>query len=275
MGDVTFSAYSKIEAVNWSRLKEMRRSPRHYRFRLENEREDSLRLALGRATHTAVFEPDRFLLDYALFSGPIRRGKEWDACCAANRGKTILKAEEYETCLAMRDAVRSHPVAGPALTPPGEAEKTIVWTDERTGIQCKGRIDWWRVGLLCDLKTTTDVDAERFQALSWRMGYHGQGAFYRAGLQALGLDIPPFTIIAVEAAAPHDVAMFELDDDLIYAGELMVAECLDMVSAGRFSGQWPGRYPEKRTLSLPRWARASGEAGDLDALGLMATGTEG
>ena len=103
-----------------------------------------------------------------------------------------------------------------------------------------------------------------------------QAAFYRAGLAANDLDVPPFTIIAVESSAPHDVAVFEMDDDALWAGELLVAECLDKVAAGRFSKQWPGRYPAPQKLGLPRWAPETKESSDdLDALGLDATGTEG
>lgn len=266
-----FNDYAAIDAVNFSTLKEMRRSPRHYQYRIQNPREDTTRLAIGRAAHTAVFEPDRFLLDYALFDGERRAGKAWDECCAANKGKTILKAAEYSTCLAMRDAVRSHPVAGPALTPPGEAEKVITWTDEETGIKCKARLDWWRVGLWCDLKTTGDIDAGRFAATAYRMGYFGQMAFYRAGLVANGLDAPLPRIIAVEAAAPFDVAVFAVTDNAIYAGEVEIRELLARVAACRFSGQWPGRYPEQTVLSLPSWAY--GDDGDAIA-GLVIGGEE-
>lgn len=269
---MTFDEYLAIDAVNWSTLKEARRSPLHFRHRVENPREDTTRLAIGRATHTAVFEPDRFVLDYALFSGSIRRGKEWDACCAANRGKTILKAEEYQTCLAMRDAVRSHPIAGPALAPPGEAEKVLTWTDEVTGLKCKARIDWWRPGLLSDLKTTVDVSPRRFGTIAERMGYHGQMAFYRAGLIANGLDAPPPRIIAVEAAEPHDVAVFRIDDDALYAGEQLVAELLALVAAGKFSNKWPGQCPEEIPLQLPAWTFK--EEGDLTGLDLMVTASE-
>jgi len=51
---VDFATYSKLEAVNWSSLKEMRRSPRHYQHRLTAPREDTKAMALGRATHTAT-----------------------------------------------------------------------------------------------------------------------------------------------------------------------------------------------------------------------------
>lgn len=270
-----FAIYSKLDAVNWSTLKEVRRSLLHYKHRLTAPKEDTKAMALGRATHTAVFEPHRFLLDYAIFEGKVRRGKEWDECCRANKGKTILSPEQYQTCLDISKAVRAHPVAGPALTPPGEAEKVLTWMDERTELQCKARLDWWRVGLLCDLKTTTNIEERKLAAHVFDMGYHGQGAFYRAGLKANGLDCPPFTIIAVEVGAPHDVGVFEIDDDSMWQGETMVASLLDLVSAGRFSGVWPGRYPEKRTLSLPHWAfPIDTAADDFTALGLEATGTE-
>ncbi len=81
---MTFAEYLKLPAVNWSTLKAGRTSPLHYKHRLENPLEDSTRLAMGRGAHTALFEPDRFLLDYALFAGPRRAGKEWKAFKAAS-----------------------------------------------------------------------------------------------------------------------------------------------------------------------------------------------
>jgi hypothetical protein len=268
---MTFADYLALPAVNWSSLKAGRDSALHYKWRSEHPMEDSARLALGRAAHTAVFEPDRFMLDYALFTGPRRAGKEWDACCAANKGRTILKADEYRDALAMRDAVRSHPVAGVLLTPPGEAEKVLTWTDEATGIECKARLDWYRPGLLCDLKTTTSIDDRLFGALAHRMGYVGQMAFYHSGLVANGLDAPMPKIIAVEALAPHDVAVFTLTDDVLYQGEQEAAELLRMVSAGRFSKLWPGRYPEERPLQLPSWAFPSDDGG-ISGLDLLVNG---
>lgn len=270
---MNFTEYAELQAVNATSLKAMRRSPLHYRWALEHPLEDSPRLAMGRAVHTAVFEPDRFLLDYVLFEGERRAGKAYAELCERNPTKTILKTEEYQTCLATRDAVRSHPVAGPDLTPPGEAEKVITWTDEATGLPCKARLDWWRPGLFCDLKTTADIDAGRFAATAYRLGYHVQLAFYRAGLIANGLDAPPPRIIAVEVAAPHDVAVFALDDDALYAGEVEVADLLAKVAAGRFSNLWPGRYPEERPLSLPAWALPQDD-GDLDGLDVIVNAQE-
>lgn len=263
---MTFAEYQKIDAVNYSTLKAGRTSARHLKHRMEHPQADSTRMALGRAAHTAVFEPERFLLEYAIFEGDRRQGKAWDECCAANRGRTILKADEYQQALDIAASVREHPVAGVLLAPPGEAEKVITWEDEATGLACKGRLDWYRPGLLCDLKTTADVGPLRFSATVARMGYHGQMAFYRAGLIANGLDAPPPRLIAVEATAPYDVAVYVLDDDSLYAGEVECEELLRMVAAGRFSGKWPGQAPEELPLQLPAWAFKDGGTTDAGVI---------
>lgn len=250
-----FADYVRRPGVNFSLLKEMARSAKRYRFRAANPIEDTARLALGRATHTAVFESDRFAIEYAVFPGPRRAGKEWDAFCAAHRGQTILNLDEYATALSMRDAVRAHPVAGPLLAS-GKPEQTVTWKDEETGLDCKGRIDWMAgsSSAFCDLKTTTDIDADRFGALATRFGYHGQMAYYREGLLANGLEIDA-KIIAVEADEPHDVAVFALaNEDTLYAGEEMWRGALRRVADCQERGVWPGRYEAETLLILPPWA---------------------
>lgn len=247
-----FDAYLKRPGVHNTLLKEMKRSPKRYQFRAANPLEDSTTLAFGRASHTAVLEPDRFPIDYAVFPGKRRQGKEWEQFQAANADRTILKMDEYAACLAVRDAVRSHPVAGPLLAS-GKPEQTITWTDAATGLECKGRADWLSPVALVDLKTTTDIDADRFGALAARMGYHAQLAFYRDGLRANGLDLPA-KIIAVEADEPHDVAVYAIDDDSLYAGEEQYRDALRKVAKCQAAQVWPGRYEQERLLILPSWA---------------------
>jgi exodeoxyribonuclease VIII len=263
---MTFQAYQAIDAVNWTTLKEMGRSPKHYRHRLETPREDTPALAMGRAAHTAVFEPDRFILDYAVFTGPRRAGKEWDAFAAANEGRTILKTEEYQRCLAIRDAVRAHPVAARYLAS-GMAEHTVRWTDEETGLACKGRADWVAPMLraLVDLKTTGDVNDRIFGHTAARLGYPGQLAFYYDGLRLSGMDLEKVIIIAVESGAPHDVAVFRVDEDVLYTGREQYRGYLRRVAGCRKLGAWPGRYAEEQSLELPPWARDDEEdAPDFD-----------
>ncbi len=260
MTDSDFASYAKIEAVNWSSLKEMGKSPMHYQHCLANARKDTGAMALGRAVHTAVFEPDRFLMEYALFKGARRAGKDWDAFKDAHNGQTILKVDEYKKCLAIRDAVRGHAVAAAYLAD-GQAEQTITWLDKATGLKCKGRYDWYSRskgapgsrGTLVDLKTTRDVSAHRFAAQVARLGYHAQLAFYADGLSEYAGHDVRVVIIAVESEAPYDVAVYHLDADVLYAGREEYRDLLNKVKGCRELGAWPGRFSTEQSLELPAW----------------------
>jgi hypothetical protein len=271
---MTFDEYLKIDAVSASGLKAMRKSAREFLYVTTQGRKATRAMGLGTGTHASVFEPERFAREYVVWDGD-RRGKAYDAFCEQHPNEAILKRTEYELCCGMRDAARSHPVAGPLLTPPGEAEKVWLWKDEQTGLACKARTDWWRPGLLADLKTSADIDARRFASTVYRLGYHIQAAHYRDALRANGIaNPPPFTIIAVESSPPHDVAVFEIDDDFLWAGEVECADLMARVSASRLTHLYPGRYPEKTPLSLPAWASEKETGSDLDSLGLDGLATE-
>lgn len=254
MTDADFAAYAKIEAVNWSTLKEMQKSPMHYQHRLAHARVDTAAMAMGRAVHTAVYEPDRFALEYAVFKGARRAGKDWDAFKASHPTETILKVEEYKRCLAIRDAVRSHPVAASYLAE-GTGEQTITWTDKHTGLKCKGRYDWYSSAkqTLVDLKTSKDIGAHRFGATAGRLGYHAQLAFYLDGLAQHVSGDPRVVIIAVESEAPFDVAVYHLDVDVLYAGREEYRDLLSKVRGCRELGKWPGRFEQEQSLELPAW----------------------
>jgi hypothetical protein len=78
-------------------------------------------------------------------------------------------------------------------------------------------------------------------------------SYYREGLLANGLELD-VKIIAVEADEPHDVAVFALDDDTLWAGEEMWRGALRRVANCQAQGAWPGRYEAETLLVLPPWA---------------------
>src|SRR5512142_442344 len=104
----TFETYAARGALNWTKLKAAMRSPRHFQYRAAEPVADSARFALGRAAHTAIMEPDRFALDYAVWQGGRRAGAEWEAFKAAHAGHTVLTSDEYVAALGMRDGVEAH-----------------------------------------------------------------------------------------------------------------------------------------------------------------------
>lgn len=264
--------------VHWTCLKEMRKSPKHYRHRELHPAEETPAMLLGRAAHTGILEPMQFLRDYALYEGERRAGNAWKEFAAANAAKTILKRNEYDLCVAMQEAVRAHPEASKYLAA-GRAEQVVTWFDEPTGLACKCRIDWQALatGLaaLIDVKTTNTVDAVLFGANAARMGHYAQLAMYARGLRAVGLPMPA-KIIAVESSAPHDVAVFDLDGDALAAGDEEVAELLLKVADCRAKGEWPGRYAGEQALRLPAWFYVDAEDAAGGALaGFDLAGVEG
>ena len=250
-----FADYIAIPAINWSTLKEMARSPRHYQHRLVTPRDDTPAMRFGRAVHTATLEPDSFPVLYAVWDGA-RRGKEWGnfvlACVEANR--EVLTRAEYDTCLHVRDAVRSDPVAGPYLQSALETEKVLEWTDSGTGLKCKSRVDALGSGYVADLKTTRDAGPVEFPKTAARLMYAHQLAFYCTGAEAVTGGEYEAVLIAVESEAPHDVCTYIVSEDDLWAARDEVARLLARVKACTESGEWPGRFTEPQTLSLPPWA---------------------
>jgi len=244
--------YQQIDAVNWSTLREFRESPLKYRYRLDNVREDTASLAVGRAVHTAVFEPQRLLLDYTVYQGR-RAGKAWDAFREAHHEQTILTEEQWDRCHGIQAAVRAHPLCEPYLHT-GAAEQVLQWTDAETRLRCKGRLDWISTGrAVVDLKTTRSIQLHMLQNTVARYGYHTQIAFYLDGHEATRRERLQGVIIAVESQPPYDVGVFVVSDEAIYAGQEEYRSLLTRLKWCRESGQWPGRYTEEQTLDLPAW----------------------
>ena len=254
---MSMAEYQALAGVNWSALKYLGKSPLHFAHHRAQGRADTASMLAGRAAHTAVLEPDRFPIDYAVWTGAARRGAEWEAFRDAHPGRTILKVDEYQEALAIRDAVRGHKVADRILTG-GAAERVLIWTDPDTGIACKCRIDWLRADGFADLKTTRDLTRRRFRSQAHDLGYHGQLAFYRRGCLALGLD-PTVWLVAVEGAPPHDVAAFAVDPGVIATGDEEVGRLLVLLKECERTKKWPGRYPDLETFHLPPYAYGDDE----------------
>jgi len=243
----SFEEYLAIDAQNFSLLKEMAKSPLHYLYRTKNQLEDSTVMAKGRAIHTAVLEPELFMSEYVVFIGKTRRGKEWDAFSEEHKDKTILKVDEAEKVLAAAAAVKRHPEVI-KLMKKGKPEQSFTWKDEKTGLKCKCRVDWLGDELF-DLKSTSTVDARFFGNQVARMLYYAQVAMYRDGAKHAG----PVLIIGVEVEPPFDVGVYELTEDDLFAGQELYQGFLQRVVECKKSGQWPGRYPERQKLEMPRY----------------------
>ena len=264
----SFESYVDAPGVNWTALKNMDVSPLAYRYFLDNDRPDTDALKAGRYVHAQVFEPDTVSAHYAVFPGEgTRATKEYKQFAAEHPGVCIFKRDEAEKLDAMVAAVRAHPLVRPYLAAPdGMFETSMRWTDAATELPCKGRADWLIPSrrALIDFKTAQSIDLRKFASAIGRYGYHSQLAHYKAGVTAaLGWEPAEVTIIAVEKAAPYDIAVFKLrddgiDDELLRIGAEKVAELLAKVKTCTDRNEWPGRYPApvplvRETDNMPSW----------------------
>ena len=267
----TFSEYLNIDAINWSSLKAMQVSALAYHYFKNNPAPDKPAYALGRATHTAILEPDLFDSQYAIFDGR-RAGKKWEEFKAAHFDRDIIKPAEYDLVQRMAEAVHAHPVAHVHLLG-GVAEQTMVWKDPPTGLKCKGRADYI-TDRIVDLKTARAVDPWNFNGAIGKYLYHGQLAFYHHGAWAADykIDMAPL-IIAVQSSAPHDVAVYSLPPEVMQAGADLFRSLLDRLSDCLRTNEWPGCAPDSvLDVSLPSWA--AGMESEQDAAELTIGGEE-
>jgi hypothetical protein len=284
-GRISYEEYTAIDAVNWSALRHMMRSPAHYAAeRARKPPTDNDHFRLGRAVHAAVFEPDVFRTQFAVWNGAVRRGKEWDAFVAANADKTVLTLEQAMQASALAQAVRSNRCAARYLAE-GEAEQTLTWTYSATEAReavvddvprvefvlgretrCKGRLDWIAPAGIVDLKTTRDAEPEAFSTSAWRLAYYGQAAWYVDGYERVTGRRLPFIIIAVEKAYPYVVQVYRVPDDYLEQGRELYRALLDRLRVCQRDGLWPGYCDDEMQLLPPRWARPSEDEdiGDLD-----------
>jgi hypothetical protein len=251
-----FADYCALPGEHATSLRDALVSPLLYQHRQQQSRPDSDTLRLGRATHTAVLEPLRFLRDYVLWTdGRVRRGHEWDDFREAARcsSRTVLTSKQYDDALMIAESVRRHPVAARLLAE-GKPELSIAWAHERTLLLCKARPDWLGSALV-ELKTCRDPSPGMFAAQFVRLGYHLQAGMYNAAVLAAGLGPRPVKVIAAQNVPPFDVVVYDVPLDVLIVGEMAYETALDKVAACRRTKSWPGiAHDAEVELHLPAWA---------------------
>src|SRR5208337_4219984 len=264
--------YLGLPGINITRLKELRRSPQHYRYALDHPKESDA-MTLGIATHVAVLEPERFEKQFAVWTkrtdaGAMspRRGKDWDEFSLLNASRTILTQDEARIAKEIAKAVRSDATAMKYLDA-GDPEVTLEWTiGER---HCKGRIDWLTIGrpIIVGLKTTRDCRPYQFGSQAAKLDYAIQWAWYADGFEANTGKTPRMVEIVVESAPPYAVATYLIEDDLLVQGRENYIALLRQLADCEAADTWPGPVSGERILSLPSWYYPGGDD-DLSDLGL-------
>lgn len=252
--------YFALPALNISRLKELKRSPLHYRHALTHPK-TSAAMTLGTAAHCATLEPERFCRDYVTWckrteSGRTapRTGKAWESFVAEFGDRTILTEDEAELAANIAASVRGDPVAMKYLEA-GEPEVTMQW--ELDGRPCKGRADWitTRDGepVIVGLKTARDCRNHVFSTVAAQLGYGMQWAWYFDGYQAItGRDARMIEIV-VESKPPHAVVVYVITEDILAQGREDYQDLMRVLADCEARDEWPGPAQTELVLSMPTW----------------------
>lgn len=261
---VPMERYHSWSAASNSQLKHLERSPAHLRAYLNQEYEEKPAQILGRAIHAAVLEPALFEAAWVKAPDVDRRtkaGKEtWFKALdmAESLGAELLKGDDYETCLRVRDAVWASSAARGLLEGDGQTELSCLWRDRESGVLCKGRFDRFSPsvagGAIVDLKTTMDASRLSFERTIFKFRYHHQGYMYTEGAKALSLPLKHYCIIAVEKEPPYGVGVYRLTEAALSLGGEVVRPLLERYALCKDRNEWPGYPDEVQDISLPPWA---------------------
>ena len=232
--------YNEIDAINWSTLKHIQRSPAHFKYLLDNPPKQTAAQSFGVAVHEAILEPDKFQENYIIAPDLDKRTKaykEWAETVDPSKG--ILTKWELESIGRMRTAFEELDFEFSGAKVEQILQRTI------DGVKCKGRADIITDdGIVIDLKTTQDASFESFKRDAlYKYQYNAQLACY-----ADMADCQRQIIIAIEKEPPYGAAVFELSKDAYLAGRIVYRECLEKFKECLEWQEWPSY--EKKVFEL-------------------------
>lgn len=253
--------YHRLPGVSQSQLKVMRdKSPAHLRWQMDHPMPSTAAQQLGAAIHDCVLLPEAFAAGYVRGvpgDGRTKAVKEArEAQALAHPGATVLTPDDYDTCIAVRDAIARHPKARQLLT--GDAEQSALWRDPATGVLCRGRFDLLgkRSRSVIDLKTTRSAARDDFARSIWTYALHVQAAHYLNGAAALGLPYDRFALVAVEKEPPWGVALYELAYPAIEDGKAELEVLMASYAWCLEHDEWPGYSSNVEMIDIPRYAQS-------------------
>ena len=251
------SDYFKNKSANNSRLKVLLdKTPAHLKHEIENESNDeTTALIIGRALHCIMLEGNKAFYDAFIISPKFDKrtkvGKEAFAEFEQLAGnKTILNESDAGLIFNLEFALKSNETVVDLLST-GEGEKELYGT--LNGVNCKAKLDWYRNGIIVDLKTTENASARGFGNSCAKYHYDMQAAFYSDLARECGLDVQHFIFIVVEKTAPYLTSVFVVPEHVIENGRRKYQHALKIWQECHESNEWSGYEKGIQELSIPEW----------------------
>lgn len=272
--------HSKKEFISCSGLKQIKKSPLHFK---EEEKKETEAMTFGSAYHAFILEPELFEKEYYIFDDSAicsvligegaklpratKNYKDWYECEMRIAGdKKTIDKYTYEILQAMSNRLMRHKYVKSLLSH-GEAEMSVYCTIEiMTGqrIKVKIRPDYFKneKRIVTDLKTTAGASINDFPRHAAEFDYHLQAALYSDIMNAIegkemGWD---FFFVAQEKTKPFAFNIFESSPQFLAQGRYEYEQLLMLYAWCLENDKWPGYqcFTENKfgvnELNLPAWS---------------------
>lgn len=247
--------HSTPEGISSSGLKQMLRSPAHYKFQASSE--PSRAMILGTAIHTALLEPDRFAHEYVLLRDvKDRRASEYKQAAKVHGSENVLVSSEADNVAGMQETVLANPAMSERLQAEGWRELSLFVRDPETGVLIRVRYDLLSVsGIAVDVKKCQDARPEEFSKAIFNYAYDLQAALYSDAFEwATGKPIGAFEFAAIEEKMPHGHKLYQPCETTLQEGRAKYREALNLFAECERSDDWPGITCDgPEIISLPSW----------------------
>ncbi len=262
--DISNADYHGGDGVSKTTLDHVRSSPAQVPWSKEAPEDPDGKdaLVMGDAMHAMLLEPVRFTEEYLVVTGEVERrsnaGKaRWAAIQAEAQAenKQIILPDDHKKLILMRDSVMAHPEARALMEMDGDAEPSLYWTDEETGLLCRCRPDKaiQSANIMVDVKTTADMTKFWRSVMEYR--YYVQDPFYSEGWRnVIGTAPDKFLFLVVSTSlncGRYPVKVIELTDNYRAIGTRKYREDLRTYAECLATKSWPGI----ETLEAPEWLK--------------------
>jgi hypothetical protein len=171
----------------------------------------------------------------------------WTPFLQQNADKTLLKEGELDDINHIRQSLERHEIVPLLLE--GQAEQSLIWRDEKTGIWLKSRLDMLSAtGDLADLKSTSQRDPRLLMRDIRLHGYDMQlGLATMAMEHVLGVPFDPETyegraaiLLFIYKKPPFHVMPVQVTYEALHWARLKCRAAIDTMAECMRTGHWPG-----------------------------------
>lgn len=250
--------YRSHPAVSQSELKEILRSPAHYKYKKEHPTKSTTAMEFGTMFHTLLLEPQNF--DVRLLPEGVKKNKDGTVSKKQEGYEDwwadALHEDTYLRLLDMVNAVKAHPETKDIFDY-GLPERSVIF--DQLGIECKARFDWLRLdkNVIIDVKTTRDARPDKFKKMAYEYGYHIQAYWYLKAYEAVTGKTPHYRMVVIESEPPHGIVFYKADPVFLELGGMDAREMLLKYQKCQETGVYEGYEVIKggTPLTLPNYIK--------------------